>query len=106
MADLILRIRDKTISGKIAKSVFEQLAAGSRDVDGIIERQGLRQVTDKGEIEKLVDRVIAENAAQAQQYRDGKQQVLGYLVGQAMKLSRGKANPARVNELLRDKLRS
>ncbi|MXX05747.1 MAG: Asp-tRNA(Asn)/Glu-tRNA(Gln) amidotransferase subunit GatB [Gammaproteobacteria bacterium] len=106
LADLILRIRDKTISGKIAKSVFEQLAAGSRDVDGIIERQGLRQVTDKGEIEKLVDRVIAENAAQAQQYRDGKQQVLGYLVGQAMKLSRGKANPARVNELLRDKLRS
>ncbi len=106
LAELILRIRDKTISGKIAKTVFEQLAAGSRDVDGIIERQGLRQVTDEGEIEKLVDRVIAENAAQAQQYRDGKQQVLGYLVGQAMKLSRGKANPARVNELLRDKLRS
>ena len=106
LADLILRIRDKTISGKIAKTVFEQLAAGSRDVDEIIERQGLRQVTDEGEIEKLVDRVIDENAAQAQQYRDGKQQVLGYLVGQAMKLSRGKANPARVNELLRDKLRS
>ncbi|MYA65751.1 MAG: Asp-tRNA(Asn)/Glu-tRNA(Gln) amidotransferase subunit GatB [Gammaproteobacteria bacterium] len=106
LADLILRIRDKTISGKIAKTVFEQLAAGSRDVDGIIERQGLRQVTDEGEIEKLVDRVIDENAAQAQQFRDGKQQVLGYLVGQAMKLSRGKANPARVNELLRDKLRS
>ncbi|MYC58604.1 MAG: Asp-tRNA(Asn)/Glu-tRNA(Gln) amidotransferase subunit GatB [Gammaproteobacteria bacterium] len=106
LADLILRIRDKTISGKIAKTVFEQLAAGSRDVDEIIERQGLRQVTDEGEIEKLVDRVIDENAAQAQQFRDGKQQVLGYLVGQAMKLSRGKANPARVNELLRDKLRS
>ncbi|MXY90514.1 MAG: Asp-tRNA(Asn)/Glu-tRNA(Gln) amidotransferase subunit GatB [Gammaproteobacteria bacterium] len=106
LADLILRIRDKTISGKIAKTVFEQLAAGSRDVDEIIERQGLRQVTDEGEIEKLVDRVINENAAQAQQFRDGKQQVLGYLVGQAMKLSRGKANPARVNELLRDKLRS
>ena len=106
LADLILRIRDKTISGKIAKTVFERLAAGSRDVDGIIERQGLRQVTDEGEIEKLVDRVIDENAAQAQQFRDGKQQVLGYLVGQAMKLSRGKANPARVNELLRDKLQS
>ncbi|MDE0479636.1 MAG: Asp-tRNA(Asn)/Glu-tRNA(Gln) amidotransferase subunit GatB [Gammaproteobacteria bacterium] len=106
LADLILRIRDKTISGKIAKTVFEQLAAGSRDVDEIIERQGLRQVTDEGEIEKLVDRVINENAAQAQQFRDGKQQVLGYLVGQAMKLSRGKANPARVNELLRDKLQS
>ena len=106
LADLILRIRDKTISGKIAKTVFERLAAGSGDVDEIIERQGLRQVTDEGEIEKLVDRVIAENAAQAQQFRDGKQQVLGYLVGQAMKLSRGKANPAQVNELLRDKLQS
>ncbi len=106
LADLILRIRDKTISGKIAKTVFEQLVAGSGDVDEIIERQGLRQVTDEGEIEMLVDRVIAENAAQAQQFRDGKQQVLGYLVGQAMKLSRGKANPAQVNELLRDKLQS
>ena len=105
LADLISRIRDKTISGKIAKTVFEQLAAGSENVDEIIERQGLRQVTDEGEIEKLVDRVIAENAAQAQQLRDGKQQVLGYLVGQAMKLSRGKANPAQVNQLLRDKLK-
>ncbi len=106
LADLILRIRDRTISGKIAKTVFEQLAEGPQGVDEIIEKQGLRQVTDEGEIEKLVDRVIAENAAQAQQFRDGKQQVLGYLVGQAMKLSRGKANPAQVNELLRDKLQS
>ena len=105
LADLISRIRDKTISGKIAKTVFEQLAAGSENVDEIIERQGLRQVTDEGEIEKLVDRVIAENAAQAQQLRDGKQQVLGYLVGQAMKFSSGKANPAQVNQLLRDKLK-
>ena len=106
LADLILRIRDRTISGKIAKTVFEQLAEDPQGVDEIIEKQGLRQVTDEGEIEKLVDRVIAENAAQAQQFRDGKQQVLGYLVGQAMKLSRGKANPAQVNELLRDKLQS
>lgn len=106
LADLILRIRDRTISSKIAKTVFEQLAEGPQGVDEIIEKQGLRQVTDEGEIEKLVDRVIAENAAQAQQFRDGKQQVLGYLVGQAMKLSRGKANPAQVNELLRDKLQS
>ncbi len=106
LADLILRIRDRTISGKIAKTVFEQLAEGPQGVDEIIEKQGLRQVTDEGEIEKLVDRVIAENAAQARQFRDGKQQVLGYLVGQAMKLSHGKANPAQVNELLRDKLQS
>ena len=106
LADLILRIRDRTISGKIAKTVFEQLAEDPQSVDEIIEKQGLRQVTDEGEIEKLVDRVIAENAAQAQQFRDGRQQVLGYLVGQAMKLSRGKANPTQVNELLRDKLQS
>ncbi len=106
LAELILRIRDRTISGKIAKTVFEQLAAGSRSVDEIIERQGLRQVTDEGELAQLVDQVIAGNAAQAQQFRDGKQQVLGYLVGQAMKLSRGKANPAQVNQLLREKLQA
>lgn len=106
LADLILRIRDRTISGKIAKTVFEQLAEGPQGVDEIIEKQGLRQVTDEGEIEKLVDRVIVENAAQARQFRDGKQQVLGYLVGQAMKLSRGKANPTQVNQLLREKLQS
>ncbi len=104
LAGLISRIKDGTISGKIAKTVFEHLAGGETDVDELIEREGLRQVTDTGEIEKLVARVIAENAPQAQQYRDGRQQVLGYLVGQAMKLSRGKANPAQVNQLLREKL--
>jgi len=108
LATLIERIKDGTISGKIAKTVFEQLADGEGEagVDEIIEQQGLRQVTDSGEIEKLIDQVIAENAPQAQQFRDGKQQVLGYLVGQAMKLSKGKANPAQVNQLLRDKLQS
>ena len=106
LADLIIRIKDGTISGKIAKTVFEQLANGAASVDTIIEQQGLRQVTDSAEIEKLVDQVIAENAPQAQQFRNGKQQVIGYLVGQAMKLSRGKANPAQVNQLLRERLQS
>ena len=106
LATLIQRIKDETISGKIAKTVLEQLAGGDAGVDEIIEQQGLRQVTDAGEIEKLIDQVIAENAPQAQQFRNGKQQVLGYLVGQAMKLSKGKANPAQVNQLLRDKLES
>ena len=106
LSDLIIRIKDGTISGKIAKTVFEQLANGAANVDTIIEQQGLRQVTDSAEIEKLVDQVIAENAPQAQQFRDGKQQVIGYLVGQAMKLSRGKANPAQVNQLLRERLQS
>ena len=106
LSDLIIRIKDGTISGKIAKTVFEQLANGAASVDTIIEQQGLRQVTDSAEIENLVDQVIAENAPQAQQFRDGKQQVIGYLVGQAMKLSRGKANPAQVNQLLRERLQS
>ncbi len=106
LATLIQRIKDGTISGKIAKTVFEQLASGEAGVDEIIEKQGLRQVTDSAEIEKLVAQVIAENAPQAQQFRNGKQQVLGYLVGQAMKLSKGKANPAQVNQLLREKLES
>jgi len=111
LARLISRISDGTISGKIAKAVFEQLAKdakdgkGAGDVDEIIEGQGLRQVTDQGEIEQLVERVIAANAPQVEQYRGGRQQVLGYLVGQAMKLSQGKANPAQVNKLLREKLR-
>lgn len=74
-------------------------------MDDIIEEAGLKQVTDSGEIEKLVDEVIDNNPDQVQQFREGKQQVLSYLVGQAMKLSRGKANPNQVNQFLRDKLK-
>jgi aspartyl-tRNA(Asn)/glutamyl-tRNA(Gln) amidotransferase subunit B len=104
LADLISRIQDNTISGKIAKTVFETMVEDSSSVDEIIESKGLKQVTDSGAIEKLVDDVIANNPEQAQQFRDGKEQVLGYLVGQAMKLSQGKANPGQVNQLLREKL--
>jgi len=105
LGTLIARIKDKTISGKIAKTVFETMVEDSSSVDEIIEAKGLKQVTDSGEIEKLVEQVIDENPDQAQQYRDGKEQVIGYLVGQAMQLSKGKANPSRVNQLLRDKLK-
>ena len=77
----------------------------SSSVDDIIEEAGLKQVTDSGEIEKLVDEVINNNPDQVQQFREGKQQVLSYLVGQAMKLSRGKANPNQVNQFLRNKLK-
>ena len=77
----------------------------SSSVDDIIEEAGLKQVTDSGEIEKLVDEVIDNNPDQVQQFREGKRQVLSYLVGQAMKLSRGKANPHQVNQFLRDKLK-
>ena len=104
LATLITRIKDNTISGKIAKTVFEAMIADPSDVDAIIEAKGLKQVTDSGEIEKLVLEVIENNPAQVQQYKDGKEQVIGFLVGQCMQLSKGKANPAQVNELLREKM--
>ena len=105
LAVLIKRIIDNTISGKIAKTVFEAMLEDSARVDEIIAAKGLKQVTDSGAIESLVDEVIANNPEQVQQFRDGKEQVLGYLVGQAMKLSQGKANPGQVNQLLREKMK-
>jgi len=104
LAMLIQRIKDNTISGKIAKTVFDAMLDDSSDVDAIIEAKGLKQVTDSGALETLVDKVIAENPDQAQQYRDGRVQVIGFMVGQCMQLSKGKANPAQVNEILRGKL--
>lgn len=104
LSDLIARIKDQTISGKIAKTVFETMIESSDSVDEIIESKGLKQVTDSGEIEKLVDEVIASNPDQVQQFKEGKEQVIGYLVGQAMQRSKGKANPGQVNQLLRDKM--
>ncbi|MDT8427506.1 MAG: Asp-tRNA(Asn)/Glu-tRNA(Gln) amidotransferase subunit GatB [Pseudomonadales bacterium] len=104
LAALISRILDNTISGKIAKTVFETMAETDSGVDEIIEQKGLRQVTDTGAIEALVNQVLADNPAQVEQYRSGKEKVFGFFVGQAMKLSRGKANPDQLNALLRDKL--
>lgn len=106
LAGLIKRIKDGTISGKIAKTVFESMLEDSQSVDGIIQAKGLKQVTDSGAIEQLVDTVISNNPEQVQQFRDGKEQVIGFLVGQAMQLSKGKANPAQVNELLRNKMKN
>ncbi len=104
LGSLIARIKDDTISGKIAKTVFEAMLEDSSSVDNIIESKGLKQVTDTGAIEALVDEVIQNNPDQVQQFKDGKEQVLGFLVGQAMKLSQGKANPGQVNKLLREKM--
>lgn len=101
---LISRIADNTISGKIAKTIFEALWKGEGDVDEIIEKQGLKQVTDTGAIEKLIDEIIAANPQQAADYRAGKEKLFGYFVGQAMKASGGKINPAQLNELLKKKL--
>ena len=105
LATLIARIKDNTISGKIAKAVFEAMIEDSSNVDDIIEAKGLKQITDIEEIAKLVNEVIANNPEQVEQFREGKEQVLSYLVGQAMKLSRGKANPTQVNQTLREKLK-
>lgn len=111
LTGLIERIADNTISGKIAKQVFEALwqKEGGEDknaADKIIESKGLKQITDSGAIESIIDEIIANNTAQVEQYRGGKEQVFGFFVGQVMKASQGKANPAQVNELLKKKLSS
>jgi aspartyl-tRNA(Asn)/glutamyl-tRNA(Gln) amidotransferase subunit B len=105
LGGLLRRIGDNTISGKLAKQVFEAMWAGEGDADAVIARQGLRQITDSGAIEQAVDKVLADNPQQAEQFRAGKDKVLGFLVGQIMKATQGKANPAQVNELLLKKLR-
>lgn len=105
LGQLILRIKDNTISGKIAKQVFAALWAKEGDsADAIIESKGLKQMSDSGELEKLVDEIIAANQDQVEQYRAGKTKVLGFFVGQIMKNTGGKANPGQVNQLLKAKL--
>ena len=105
LAGLLRRIQDQTISGKIAKEVFEALWAGAGDADAIIEKRGLKQITDTSAIEKVIDDVIAANPDQLAQYRAGKDKLFGFFVGQVMKLSKGKANPQQANELLAQKLK-
>lgn len=104
LGGLLKRIADDTISGKIAKQVFEAMWAGEGDADTIIEKKGLKQVTDSGAIEALVDDVIANNPQQVADLKAGKDKLMGYLVGQVMKNSQGKANPKQVNEMIRKKL--
>jgi aspartyl-tRNA(Asn)/glutamyl-tRNA(Gln) amidotransferase subunit B len=104
LAGLLKRILDGTISGKIAKEVFAAMWAGEGDADAIIEAKGLKQVSDSGAIEKIVDEIIAANPAQVAEYRSGKEKVFGFFVGLAMKASKGKANPAQLNEILKNKL--
>ena len=103
---LVRRIADNTISGKIAKQVFEAMWEGEGDPDSVIEKRGLKQITDTGAIEQAIDEVLAANPQQVEQYRAGKEKLLGFFVGQVMKATQGKANPAQLNELLRKKLNS
>jgi aspartyl-tRNA(Asn)/glutamyl-tRNA(Gln) amidotransferase subunit B len=103
-AGLLGRIVDETISGKIAKEVFEQMWAEGKEADAIIEAKGLKQITDAGAIEKTIDEVMAANPKQLAEYRSGKDKLFGFFVGQVMKATGGKANPAQLNELLKRKL--
>ena len=106
LGGMIRRITDNTISGKIAKQVFEAMWNGEGDADTVIEQKGLKQITDTGAIEKIIDDIIAANPEQVEQFRSGKEKVFGFFVGQAMKATKGKANPQQVNEMLRKKLSS
>jgi aspartyl-tRNA(Asn)/glutamyl-tRNA(Gln) amidotransferase subunit B len=101
---LLQRIADDTISGKIAKQVFEAMWDSQESADAIIDQQGLRQITDTGAIEAIIDEILAANPAQVEGYRGGKDKLFGFFVGQAMKATGGKANPAQLNDLLKKKL--
>jgi len=104
LSGLLARIVDQTISGKIAKEVFEAMWSSAKSADAIIEAQGLKQITDSGAIEGVIDAVIAANPKQLADYRSGKDKLFGFFVGQVMKATGGKANPAQLNELLKVKL--
>jgi len=105
LGGLVARIADNTLSNNIAKKVFEAMWNGEgQSADEIIEKQGLKQITDSGAIEVLIDDVLAANAAMVAEFRAGKEKAFNALVGQAMKATKGKANPQQVNELLRKKL--
>ena len=105
LAGLLQRVEDQTISGKIAKQVFDALWQGeATSADAVIAKRGLKQITDTGAIAALVDEVIAAHPSQAAEYMAGKDKMLGFFVGQVMKKSQGKANPGQVNALIREKL--
>ena len=104
LAGLLDLLADGTLSGRIAKDVFEEMFASGRSAAEIVEEKGLRQVTDSGEIEAMVDAVLAEQPGKIAEYRSGKDKLFGFFVGQVMKQSQGKANPQLVNELLKTKL--
>ena len=105
VAMLINRIDDQTISGKIGKTIFEEMCINGTSPDEIIESQGLKQISDDGAIEEIIDIVIKDNAAQVEAYLQGKDKLFGFFVGQVMKLTQGKANPKAVNTILKEKLK-
>jgi len=106
LAGLVNRIHDNTISGKIAKQVFEAMWDGEGSADEIIEAKGLKQITDSSAIEAVVDKVIADNPGQVAEYKAGKDKLIGFFVGKVMQETKGQANPGQVNQILKDKLKS
>jgi aspartyl-tRNA(Asn)/glutamyl-tRNA(Gln) amidotransferase subunit B len=105
LGGLLLRISDQTVSGNVAKVVFATMWSSGALADTVIKEQGLRQITDAAAIERVIDEVMAKNPAQLADYRAGKDKLFGFFVGQVMKASGGKANPAQLNELLLRKLK-
>jgi aspartyl-tRNA(Asn)/glutamyl-tRNA(Gln) amidotransferase subunit B len=103
-AELLGLVADGTISGTIAKTVFEKMLESGEGAGAIVEREGLKQTSDTGAIDTEIDRILAANADKVEQYRAGKVQLFGFFVGQTMKAMGGKANPGVVNERLKAKL--
>jgi aspartyl-tRNA(Asn)/glutamyl-tRNA(Gln) amidotransferase subunit B len=108
LAGMLKRIADNTISGKIAKEIFTAMWEGEGDADTVIEKKGLKQITDSSAIESIIDEIIANNPQQVENYRNADEQkrgkMIGFFVGQVMKATQGKANPGQVNQLLKQKL--
>ena len=104
LSKLINLIKDQTISGKIAKSVFEMMIVDDKDPELIVNEKNLKQESDPKELEKLIDKIINENKDKVNQYKEGKEKLFGFFVGQVMKISSGKANPKLANEILKVKL--
>ena len=104
LGELIDYIEDQTISGKIAKNVFEEMFKTKKKAKDIIEKQGLKQITDTGAIETLIDKVLENNKDKVDEYKSGKEKLFGYFVGQVMQETKGTANPGIVNDILKKKL--
>ena len=104
LAGLLALIEDGTVSGKMAKSVFEQMFAAGKSARQVVDELGLKQITDGGQIRAIIQKIIAASPKQIEQYRAGKTSLVGYFVGQVMKETKGQANPQKVNDLLQEEL--
>ena len=105
LSKLINLIKDNTISGKIAKTVFEDMIKGNQDPEEIINKKGLKQQSDPKELEKIIDKIVQSNLDKVEQYKSGKDKLFGFFVGQAMKDTQGKGNPKLINDILKEKLK-